>query len=168
MASQDDLRIGDAERDAVATALHDHFAQGRLDQAELDERLDAVLAAKTRRDLAAVVRDLPAPTGLPEPEPAPAGALFGPNPLFPGPGTHPAWQHYDRHMRRHLRHQMRHHHRRHGFFPAFPLMIALFVGLAVTAHIGAALLAVLIVGLAVWTVRAALVLTGRRGDRAPR
>ncbi|GAA0326076.1 DUF1707 domain-containing protein [Actinoallomurus spadix] len=55
-----ELRIGDAERDAVASALHEHFAQGRLDREELDERLSAALAAKTVGDLRQVTRDLPA------------------------------------------------------------------------------------------------------------
>jgi Domain of unknown function (DUF1707) len=34
-----DLRVSDAERDAVVTELGEHFQQGRLDQAECDERL---------------------------------------------------------------------------------------------------------------------------------
>lgn len=55
-----ELRVGDAERDAVASALHEHFAQGRLDREELDERLSAALAAKTVGDLREVIRDLPA------------------------------------------------------------------------------------------------------------
>lgn len=54
-----DLRIGDAERDAVASALHEHFAQGRLDREELDERLATALSAKTAGDLREVTRDLP-------------------------------------------------------------------------------------------------------------
>lgn len=74
MARHDEIRIGDAERDAVMVALHDHFAEGRLDRGELDERLDAVLSAKTRGDLRTLVKDLPSPTGLPEPEKAPAPA----------------------------------------------------------------------------------------------
>ncbi|MCO5970584.1 DUF1707 SHOCT-like domain-containing protein [Actinoallomurus soli] len=61
-----ELRIGDAERDAVASALHEHFAQGRLDREELDERLSAALAAKTVGDLRQVTRDLP---GSPDPDP---------------------------------------------------------------------------------------------------
>ncbi|MFI0484911.1 DUF1707 domain-containing protein [Actinomadura sp. 9N215] len=52
-------RIGDAERDVFVAALHTHYAAGRLDAAELDERLSAALAAKTIEDLTHVVRDLP-------------------------------------------------------------------------------------------------------------
>jgi hypothetical protein len=54
-----DLRVGDAERDAVASALHEHFAQGRLDREELEERLSVALSAKTVGDLREVTRDLP-------------------------------------------------------------------------------------------------------------
>jgi hypothetical protein len=59
------LRVGDAERDEVTTALHEHFAQGRLTRDELDERLTATLSATTVGDLRAVTRDLPG--GAPAP-----------------------------------------------------------------------------------------------------
>lgn len=54
-----DLRIGDADRDAAAAALGEHFAQGRLTLDELDARLDAAFTAITRRDLSRVTCDLP-------------------------------------------------------------------------------------------------------------
>src|SRR4051795_6273174 len=54
-----DLRVGDAERDAVAEHLAAHAAAGRLDVAELERRLDAVHAAIVRRDLVEVESDLP-------------------------------------------------------------------------------------------------------------
>jgi hypothetical protein len=67
-----DLRVGDAERDEVAVALHDHFVQGRLTRDELDERLEAALSAKTVGDLRVVTRDLPGPPGRARPhQPAP-------------------------------------------------------------------------------------------------
>jgi hypothetical protein len=56
-----ELRVGDAERDEVTTALHEHFAQGRLTRDELDDRLTTTLSAKTVGDLRAVTRDLPGP-----------------------------------------------------------------------------------------------------------
>jgi Flp pilus assembly protein TadB len=59
VSGPDDLRVGDAERTRVTEALHDHFAQGRLTQDELEERLDATLAAKTAGDLRQVTHDLP-------------------------------------------------------------------------------------------------------------
>lgn len=55
-------RIGDAERDRAAEFLREHRAQGRLDQTEFDERLDAALSAKLQSDLDPLFGDLPAPT----------------------------------------------------------------------------------------------------------
>lgn len=57
---RDDLRASDAEREETASLLRDHAGHGRLDVAELGERLDHAYAARTRADLAAVVDDLPA------------------------------------------------------------------------------------------------------------
>ena len=54
-----DLRVSDAERDAVVTELSEHFQQGRLDQAEFDERLTQALAARTESDLSKLLADLP-------------------------------------------------------------------------------------------------------------
>ncbi|MDH2424276.1 DUF1707 domain-containing protein [Sphaerisporangium sp. TRM90804] len=59
MTSRDDLRIGDAEREEVASALREHFAQGRLTHDELDERLGTVLTARVRGELDRVMADLP-------------------------------------------------------------------------------------------------------------
>src|SRR5262249_22055347 len=54
-----DLRVSDAERDAVVTELGEHFGQGRLDQAEFDERVTKALSARTGRDLGVLLADLP-------------------------------------------------------------------------------------------------------------
>jgi hypothetical protein len=54
-------RIGDAERDQATTYLREALAQGRLDQAEFDERVDRALRAKTQADLDPLFRDLPGP-----------------------------------------------------------------------------------------------------------
>ncbi|MFC7649612.1 DUF1707 domain-containing protein [Streptosporangium lutulentum] len=59
MTARDDLRIGDAEREAVMTALREHYAQGRLTHEELDERLELALSSRTGRELALVGADLP-------------------------------------------------------------------------------------------------------------
>jgi DUF1707 SHOCT-like domain len=59
------LRIGDAERDAAATDLGEHYAAGRLTLDELNERLDAVFSAKTFGQLARIMADLPGPGRLP-------------------------------------------------------------------------------------------------------
>src|SRR3984893_11447033 len=58
------LRIGDAERDAAAADLGEHYAAGRLSLDELNERLDAVFASKTFGQLTRVLADLPGPGRL--------------------------------------------------------------------------------------------------------
>jgi phage shock protein PspC (stress-responsive transcriptional regulator) len=61
------IRVSDAERNAVAEQLGAHYADGRLDQAEFDERISQTMAAKTRGDLAGIFDDLPdlGPAGAP-------------------------------------------------------------------------------------------------------
>jgi hypothetical protein len=63
------LRIGDAERAAAADRLAWHFSHGRLDQAELDDRLGQAMRASTASELTALFADLPAD----EPVPGAAG-----------------------------------------------------------------------------------------------
>ena len=53
------MRVSDAERAEVADQLAQHYGDGRLDQAELDERLSRAMSAKTRADLAGITDDLP-------------------------------------------------------------------------------------------------------------
>ncbi|HEX6150081.1 DUF1707 domain-containing protein [Nocardioides sp.] len=53
------LRIGDADRERAQAILADHYAAGRLDKDEYDQRLDQIWAARTRGELAPVFRDLP-------------------------------------------------------------------------------------------------------------
>jgi hypothetical protein len=53
-----DLRLSDADRDAAIARLSEHYAAGRLDKEEFDERSDAVWTAKTRGDLAPIFADL--------------------------------------------------------------------------------------------------------------
>jgi hypothetical protein len=59
--TDDELRASDAERTATADLLRRHHAEGRLDTAELEERIERCYAAKTRGDLAALTADLPGP-----------------------------------------------------------------------------------------------------------
>ena len=61
------VRVGDADRDAAAAALGEHFAQGRLTLDELDARLDAALTATTHGELSQAAWDLPGPEGAPGP-----------------------------------------------------------------------------------------------------
>lgn len=53
------LRISDAERHQVSEMLRDAAGDGRLTIDELDERIEAVYAAKTYADLVPVTVDLP-------------------------------------------------------------------------------------------------------------
>jgi Domain of unknown function (DUF1707) len=57
------LRASDADRDRVIELLRAAVADGRLNQAEFDERLDAALAARTIDALAPLTADLIAPPG---------------------------------------------------------------------------------------------------------
>jgi Domain of unknown function (DUF1707) len=59
MATGPDLRIGDADREAVAASLRDNYAQGRLTLDEFNQRLDAVFKATTQRQLNQLTWDLP-------------------------------------------------------------------------------------------------------------
>jgi hypothetical protein len=58
-----DLRISDADRTDVADRLARHYGDGRLDQAEFNERLDQALRAKTQSDLHGLFTDLPPTDG---------------------------------------------------------------------------------------------------------
>ena len=62
------IRASDADRDRVTARLQEHFAAGRLTREELDERITAVLHAKTFGELRPPLADLP------EPVPAPRAA----------------------------------------------------------------------------------------------
>ncbi|MFC8678152.1 DUF1707 domain-containing protein [Streptomyces griseorubiginosus] len=54
-----ELRAADADRERVAEVLRDALAEGRLDMAEFEERLDATYKARTYGELAPITRDLP-------------------------------------------------------------------------------------------------------------
>jgi hypothetical protein len=64
------LRASDADRERAAAILQAATADGRVSSAELEERLEQVYSAKSRGELAAVVKDLQPP----EPAAAPATA----------------------------------------------------------------------------------------------
>lgn len=65
------MRVSDAERHEIADQLGTHYAEGRLDENEFKERLDAAMRAKTYGDLAGLTGDLPT-LAPPPPPPAPA------------------------------------------------------------------------------------------------
>ncbi|MFS4095609.1 DUF1707 SHOCT-like domain-containing protein [Streptomyces sp. AF1A] len=71
-----DLRASDADRERVAEVLRDALAEGRLDMAEFEERLEATYGARTYGELAPITRDLPA-TGAAAP-PAPVSFAKAP------------------------------------------------------------------------------------------
>jgi hypothetical protein len=69
VATGPDLRIGDADREAAAAGLREHYALGRLTLQEFNHRLDAVFAASTQGQLRALTGDLPDLTAPPAPLP---------------------------------------------------------------------------------------------------
>jgi hypothetical protein len=79
----DRMRVSDADRDAVTTRLRENYAEGRLTQDELDERVSAALSAKTFGELRTLTTDLPGP--------APAPPRSAPRPSWDGP---PPWRHH--------------------------------------------------------------------------
>jgi hypothetical protein len=83
-----DLRASDADREQVAAVLRRAAGEGRLELAELDERLAAVYAARTYAELEPITRDLPVegvrpvpPVLVPRPE---APGRFGGVPTSKG------------------------------------------------------------------------------------
>ena len=54
------IRASDAERDQAVALLQRHFAEGRLTQEELEQRVGEAYAARTREQLHALTQDLPA------------------------------------------------------------------------------------------------------------
>lgn len=80
--SDDDLRVGNPERERAVALLNDAFAAGYLDVTEFEERSGRVYAARTRGDLRESVADLPA-----------AGQLFpGTASVAPTPAAAPPRQ----------------------------------------------------------------------------
>ena len=60
-------RIADADREGVARRLRDAATEGRIDFAELEERLGAAYSAKTQTDLDILTADLPAQAAAAQP-----------------------------------------------------------------------------------------------------
>jgi Domain of unknown function (DUF1707) len=95
-----EMRVSDAEREAAAAELREHFASGRLNQDELEERLTSAFAAKTRGDLNALFTDLPS-SGHGRAGAGASGSGQASGPLGPGTanwgpwansGAHSDWQ----------------------------------------------------------------------------
>jgi uncharacterized protein DUF1707 len=69
-ADRKSLRASDQDREHAAEVLRVAAGEGRLTPDELDERLDAVYAAKTYTDLEPIIQDLPHTGPVPPPAPA--------------------------------------------------------------------------------------------------
>jgi hypothetical protein len=82
------MRASDADRERVANVLREAAGDGRLTMDELDERLDAVYAAKTYAELEPITHDLPDSGAAYVPSTSPAAALdpdrFGGEPTSHG------------------------------------------------------------------------------------
>src|SRR5207244_2682070 len=63
LVGADDLRAGNAEREVVVRRLNDAFGEGRLELAELDQRIAQAYAARTMGELRPLLADLPLSTG---------------------------------------------------------------------------------------------------------
>ncbi len=59
------VRASDAEREQTVALLQRNFADGRLTQAELEERASAAYEARTRAQLRDLTADLPAAQTMP-------------------------------------------------------------------------------------------------------
>jgi hypothetical protein len=105
--SDQHLRVSDAERNAVAEQLATHYSDGRLDQAEFDERVSRAMAAKTRGDLDGLFDDLP--------DPEPAGASRNAR------SSHPAVPYRRR--------------RRSGFGRMLLLVVLVIAALSIVSHV---------------------------------
>jgi hypothetical protein len=79
-AGYGNLRVSDAERAEVADLLSKHYGDGRLDQAEFDQRMELAMHAKTFADLDGLFDDLPQPDSSGPPGP-------------PGTGRYPQREH---------------------------------------------------------------------------
>jgi DUF1707 SHOCT-like domain len=98
MDTDANLRASDAERSETADVLRRHHAEGRLDIAELEERIERCYTAKTRGELDALTVDLPGRhqrrRGAPRPRPAPLLPLLAIGLLLTvsfATGTHVFW-----------------------------------------------------------------------------
>src|SRR3954470_6002194 len=59
--TDESIRLSDAEREAAAADLGEHFAEGRLPADEHADRLSPARGGETRGGVAPIFRDLPSP-----------------------------------------------------------------------------------------------------------
>jgi lipopolysaccharide export LptBFGC system permease protein LptF len=84
MAAVPGIRIGDADREALAGELREHYAHGRLTLDEFQHRLDATFAARTDADLRRITADLPH-------QPASSAGQVPSQPPMPAPSDRFGW-----------------------------------------------------------------------------
>lgn len=85
-ADQPEIRISDADRDAVVTRLSDALTEGRIDVSEFETRSRQAYAATVPSDLAPLLADLPSDT-LPVVQPNTSAAGAGSPSSVPTAGT---------------------------------------------------------------------------------
>ncbi|MFX4291511.1 DUF1707 and DUF4190 domain-containing protein [Streptomyces bohaiensis] len=95
------MRASHADRERTTDVLRSGFAEGRLDKAEFDRRVDLSARAVTQGDLQRLILDLPngplaGPPAVPQSQvpatfyPAPPAPNYHVPGVYPGPG-HPGW-----------------------------------------------------------------------------
>ncbi|MFI9010796.1 DUF1707 domain-containing protein [Actinosynnema sp. NPDC053489] len=87
MSEPHQVRIGDHQREAAISALNDHFAAGRLEIGEYEQRVGYASAAQSAQELAALFHDLPQPHPTFLPPGYPPTAAYPTSPPPPGYAT---------------------------------------------------------------------------------
>src|ERR1700685_3845730 len=88
LSAAQQIRVSDAEREAVTDQLAEHYAEGRLDHNEFDKRVGQAMGAKTRADLTGLFADLPA---LPNRQPGALATSQATRPARPRHHGHPVF-----------------------------------------------------------------------------
>ena len=83
------MRIGDQQRQEAISALNDHFAAGRLEIGEYEQRVGYASAAQSAQELAALFHDLPQPHPTFLPPSYPPTATYPPTASYPSTATYP-------------------------------------------------------------------------------
>jgi hypothetical protein len=79
------MLAGDADRERAVNVLKDAFTEGRLKQAEYEERMGRAYEARTYGELDALTADIPRPGPPPPAYPLPATFRPQPMPRYPQP-----------------------------------------------------------------------------------
>ena len=83
------MRASDADREQVADVLRQAASDGRLSLSELEDRIEALYAAKTYADFEPVIRDLPGAVPLPPSAAIARRVSSAPIPSAPASATSP-------------------------------------------------------------------------------